>query len=324
MTKAQTKQSSTSFERGLIPSSPTETGPTGPSFTEHLIHKLGAPIVSNCKKCFGLGFLYKPGTHFDQKGGFSLCSCIANLCREEHCYPPYERYNSQKQELCSCECRLARLSIERIRRLEKRSQIPYKYAGHFLDHVRLDHVMGASLITALDHAEEIVSHFSKIEERPLGLYLRGGTGAGKTLVSCAILNEIIRFHKAPVRYAKISRDILSKLRASFNPNSDIYGEGFRIEEELGSVAALVIDDFGSHRETNWVQSVLYDLIDRRYENNLLTIITSNEPMSFWKDTAGGRIYSRLQGMCKEVFIEAPDYRVDIAANTLPTSRENYP
>ncbi len=73
--------------------------------------------------------------------------------------------------------------------------------------------------------------------------------------------------------------------------------------------ALVIDDFGIHNESDWVNSVLYDLIDARYENNLLTIITSNDPLDAWKELAKGRVYSRLREICIEIQIDAPDYRL---------------
>ena len=287
------------------------------SFTEGLIQKLSIPCLSACEQCLGMGFVYLRGRHLAKEEGFQLCSCLGHLCKEEHCYPPYERYEVKKQSMLPCECRLARLSLRRIQLLEHRAAIPARYAGYFLDDISIEQeqILRAEenkLSIALDYAMQIVSEYST-EKAPLGLYLSGGTGCGKTLLSCAILNELLRFHKVSVRYAKINRDILSRIRASYNPNSGIYGESVRIEKELGTVKALVIDDFDTYKETEWIQSVLYDLIDARYENNLLTIINSNKPLSFWKDTAGGRIYSRLTEMCPEIHIQAPDYRTSVKA-----------
>ena len=299
------------------------------SVTKKIMEKLGVPLVSSCTQCLGMGFYYRKGGYSQgekwEKGekwqqraaGFSLCSCISAACGEEHCYLPYERYNAKKQALVPCECRSARLTVDRISHLEKRASIPYKYAGCFLDNISLTGLPKTNdLKYAQGCVEECIYNFHKKEEtfpKRRGIYLQGGTGCGKTLLSCALLNEMLRFHKIPVKYAKINRDILAKIRSSYNPNSNIYGEGVKIGENLGKVPVLVIDDFEIFRETDWVQSILYDVIDARYENDLLTIINSNHYMSFWKDTASGRIYSRLREMCEEINIEGvPDYRMKLS------------
>ena len=295
------------------------------SFTESFARKLVPSPSSACETCLGLGFIYihksASGPAFalppEKKGGFQLCSCLEGLCGNGSCSPPYEVYEAKKEAFLACACRLPRLYLKRIQRLEARAHIPPRYAGRFLDDISMRQEEelkgeGNTLGIALDHATQIVSEYST-ERAPMGLYLSGGTGSGKTLLSCAILNELLRFHKISVRYAKVGRDILGKIRASYNPNSGIYGEAARIEEGLAKVRALVIDDFDIYKETEWVQSILYDLIDARYENNLLTVVNSNKPLSFWKDTAGGRIYSRLIEMCPEIHIQIPDHRTSIGA-----------
>lgn len=288
------------------------------SFTKTFMQSLGISKSSDCTKCSGLGFVYIKGASFQRTSdtnGFQLCSCIEKTCLEDKCYPPYERYDEKEQRLLACECRSPRMHLKRIQYLEKRSQIPYKYAGRFLDSifVNSDNSNQSNWDDAFYYADKIISEYSQ-KNAPLGLYLSGTTGCGKTLLSCSILNELIRFHKIPVRYAKISRDILSKIRASYSPNSGSYGEAARIEASLREVPALVIDDFEIYRETEWVQSILYDLIDARYENNLLTIINSNQLLSFWKEMAGGRIYSRLREMCPDIHIKSPDYRTTYNSN----------
>ncbi|MBK8395744.1 MAG: ATP-binding protein [Leptospiraceae bacterium] len=46
---------------------------------------------------------------------------------------------------------------------------------------------------------------------------------------------------------------------------------------------LVLDDFGVQKETAWAMEKIYDLIDTRYENRRLTIVTSNKPMESLKE-----------------------------------------
>ncbi|MDH5655829.1 MAG: ATP-binding protein, partial [Spirochaetia bacterium] len=225
---------------------------------------------------------------------------------------PYLYYDENSNSMIPCPSRNARLAIDKMHKLQRDSGIPGRYLWKFISSIDIhsDDPSGKknqSLLIALDNAIDTISKFGL--DQIQGMYLYGPTGSGKTLMSCFVLNELIRLYLAPVRYAKISRDVLGKLRASFNPNSEIYGESRKIEEELATVKALVIDDFGVHKETEWVNSVLYDLIDARYENNLLTIITSNEPMESLKEISNKRIYSRLREMCSEIHMDMPDYRL---------------
>ncbi len=248
---------------------------------------------------------------FDPQGGgwnqgsLSLCECVESMTRCDG-KSPYLYFDEEKNAMIACPSRPARIALEKIQALHKSSGIPERYRHRYIPSIEnsRNHL---SLNIALSGAVDIIRDFGK--NRIRGLYLHGDTGSGKTLISCIILNELIRIYQIPVRYAKITRDILSKLRATFNPNSETFGEGNRIETALANVQVLVIDDFGVHRESEWVSGVLYDLIDARYENNLLTILTSNEKLDSWRDVARGRVYSRLVEMCEEIHIDLPDYRI---------------
>ncbi|MCB1325922.1 MAG: ATP-binding protein [Spirochaetales bacterium] len=257
-----------------------------------------------CLDCLDLGILYYRDEA--RSAGFGLCHCQQAISRCDG-RPPFEYYDEKQKAMVPCPSRPARIALKRVLLLESRSGIPSRFRGKFLDDINQSDPYNPSLSLAVGRASSTVVQFG--QKSAPGLYLWGGTGCGKTLTSCAVLNELLRIRHSEVRYAKISRDILGKLRASFNPNSEIYGEGKAIEEELATVPALVIDDFGVHRETAWVNQVLYDLIDARYEHGLLTIITSNEPMESWREISGGRIYSRLRQMTTEIEIDAPDYRL---------------
>lgn len=262
---------------------------------------------ANCQTCHGMGIFYDPlFGHSKRLGSYRLCQCVEQqtVCDGN---PPYEYFDSEKNAVIACPTRPARLTLKRIIELERNSGIPERYRGRLIESVDVTGQSSMNVLIALDHAAHAIQSFGSNEVR--GLYLYGPTGAGKTLLSCVILNELIRLYQADAHYAKISRDIIGKLRDTYNQQSESYGEGRRIEQKLGKYPALVIDDFGVQKESTWVNSVLYDLIDTRYENNLLTILTSNEPMDSWKEIAGGRVLSRLREMCLEIHMEAPDFRL---------------
>ncbi len=78
---------------------------------------------------------------------------------------------------------------------------------------------------------------------------------------------------------------------------------------MAEVDILVIDDFGTQRDSPWEQETLYNLVDARYEAEKFTVFTSNNnPSQALKDISDGRVLSRIREMCRLVEIQGPDYR----------------
>ena len=138
--------------------------------------------------------------------------------------------------------------------------------------------------------------------------MSGPPGTGKTMFACIALNELIFNTGRPGKFISLSRNFLQKLRASFDEESVIHGQGFQIQEELFRVPFLVIDDLGVQKNTEWVLEILYNLVDARYSEQRLTFVTTNQTADQIKDLAGGRIYSRFVEMCHLIHIQGPDYR----------------
>jgi DNA replication protein DnaC len=260
----------------------------------------------SCTVCNGLGIILDPFA-LPGENSYKLCTCVEKmtLCDGN---PPYEYFDSKDNCMKECPSKRARLALKKILFLQKLSGIPSRYKDKLLTSIDVNITGSENFLFAIDHVYAVIKEYPK-NKNTYGLYLYGRTGTGKTLLSCIILNEMIRLYQIPVRYAKISRDILGKIRDTFNPQSEFYGEGRKIEEELANIEILVIDDFGVQKDSPWVNNVLYDLIDSRYEKNLLTILTSNEPMDSWKEISNGRVFSRLKEMCLEIHLDAEDYRL---------------
>ncbi len=260
----------------------------------------------DCPICNGTGIILDT-FELPQEAVYKLCPCVEEmtLCDGN---PPYEYYDPSENRMKECPSKRARLALKKILYLEKQAGIPKRYKNKLLTSIDFEIAESENFLYVIDHVYAVIKNYPK-KTNLYGLYLYGRTGTGKTLLSCIILNELIRLYQIPVKYAKISRDILGKIRDTFNPQSDYYGEGRKIEEELANIEVLVIDDFGVQKDSPWVNNVLYDLIDARYEKNLLTILTSNEPMESWKEISNGRVFSRLKEMCLEIHLDAEDYRL---------------
>ena len=265
----------------------------------------------NCTLCGGLGFYlieYEP-----QQGNemFTLCGCISKSC-EKKCNnkPPYMIYNISKNKMIDCSCRPARILKKKLEESFKKSNIPQHYCYKTFEMIDRTVSEDLSLDVAIEWLDEFVNKWDEIKINSVqkkGFYLWGTVGVGKTLLACITLNELIFRYQVSCKYAKINKDFLDAIKNTFSDKDTEATEG-SIQAELSNVEILVLDDFGVHKETDWSNSQLYNLIDARYEKNKITIITSNHSMMDWKDKNEGRVYSRLCQMSNEIQIESEDYR----------------
>ena len=141
-----------------------------------------------------------------------------------------------------------------------------------------------------------------------GYYFWGPAGSGKTLLAAIILQELMLKYAHRGRFVDLSRQFFLRLKRSFDESDESYGSAGRILDDLVTVPFLVIDDFGVQRNTEWESETLYNLIDSRYSEERITIVTSNCNIGDYKKIAQGRIYSRILEMCKIIHVDLPDYR----------------
>ena len=89
--------------------------------------------------------------------------------------------------------------------------------------------------------------------------------------------------------------------------------------------ALVLDELGASKPTDWVRDTMMQIINTRYNDKRLTIFTTNyadkranekDVSELLADRIGVPLRSRLYEMCKTVEIDADDYRKDSLAQKL--------
>jgi len=134
------------------------------------------------------------------------------------------------------------------------------------------------------------------------------------MLSCIIAKNM--FDKGVSVVFVSSADLFAELRqAQFLKNE----EG--IEKKIDTLAkapALILDDIGKEKPTEWIQSMYYRLIDLRYRNNLLTGVTTNyypRDLDLRLGEFGETTVSRILGMTKEYFLSAKDYDHRIERNS---------
>lgn len=148
--------------------------------------------------------------------------------------------------------------------------------------------------------------YANAEKSQVGAYLHGPTGTGKTYAACAAAIKALKGGR-DARYVT-THELLEKMK-------DEFSEQKWVSKQIASAWLLVLDEAGEGDDSKWGVSALFDLINRRYDEMLPTIICSNytlpELMKMWhvEGVKMHRILSRLTEMCVFKAMEGEDRRL---------------
>lgn len=138
---------------------------------------------------------------------------------------------------------------------------------------------------AKEMVNRYILHYEKLRNKGMGLYIYSGTkGSGKTMLACCLLNEITKRYKGVVKFVNIL-DFLEMTKKGFSGD----------DEDVNNIrhaGLLVVDDIGVQMSKDWIDTVLYSLVNDRYVNRLPTIYTSNIPVNRLK--MDDRITDRIE------------------------------
>ncbi len=163
-------------------------------------------------------------------------------------------------------------------------------------------------------AEQFVKNYPDVDDA--GLFFIGNCGVGKTHLAVAIIQALIKTKGVPCVFFDFW-DLLKSIQMSFSPDSDT-SESEILSPVLNKEVVL-LDDMGAHKVTDWRRDILTYIINKRYNEKKVTIITSNYPIEkpsnsnedTLEDRIGNRLVSRLYEMCRIVKIEGYDFRIRI-------------
>ncbi|MGW7711627.1 ATP-binding protein [Streptomyces sp. NPDC054771] len=134
------------------------------------------------------------------------------------------------------------------------------------------------------------------------LLMAGVVGAGKTHQAYGAVRLLVQSGVGVRWRATTAADLYADLRP--RPGTDS-------ERELAAVSRcplLIIDDLGAAKASEWVEEVTYRLINRRYNYELPTLITTNLAIKELRAYLGDRVTSRLAQMTTRVEFEPVDRR----------------
>ena len=161
-----------------------------------------------------------------------------------------------------------------------------------------------------DHANEKISNvaqryaanFDSMLKDGKGLLLFGGVGTGKTFTAACIANALID---------KGYDCLVTNFARLINTISGMYAGKQEYIDSLNAFDLLIIDDLAAERDTEYMNEIVYNIVDSRYRAGLPMIITTNLTADELKNPADvrkQRVYSRLLEICIPIEVTGDDRR----------------
>lgn len=143
--------------------------------------------------------------------------------------------------------------------------------------------------------------------RGRSLLIVGTTGTGKTHQAYGAVRSLLA---AGVRLrwrATTAADLYADLRPHQHSDAE------RELQDLAGCPLLILDDLGAAKASEWTEEITMRLINRRYNEMLPTLVTTNLGMADLRAHIGDRVASRLTEMTDRVILDGPDRRRSHAA-----------
>lgn len=166
-------------------------------------------------------------------------------------------------EITYCKFYLEKLRMNKQVNNFIKSDIPKEYALLDLDNIDIPD----------ENIEDLCALMYEIydEKRTKGLYIYGDLGVGKTYICIALANSLNKSGKK-VSFVK-SNYFINEMRKLVSINNIEYEQ---LLDKVKRSEYLFIDDIGSESVSSYSRDdLLFNILDYRMENKLMTIFTSN-------------------------------------------------
>lgn len=237
------------------------------------------------------------------------------------CNTPKEKLMTYKgvSRLCpiNCECKQKRIQEEeeQERREKKIEQMKRRRKEGFSDEDMIqwtfekDDNQNPGVTNTM---RKYVEEFEKFKEMGYGLLLYGSVGTGKTFAAAEVVNALID---------KGYCCLMTNFSRIINTMWSIEDKQAYLDD-LNKYELLVIDDLSSERQTQYMQDMVFQIIDARYRANLPMIITTNvDATELQGDMMQTRVYNRLQERCLFLKVESSNKRVKRGIDNAKTARK---
>ena len=185
--------------------------------------------------------------------------------------------------MCECEVKREKAERQKLEDLEKMQKIEKLRAlsllGERFKNVAFETTQtgaNSSFDAAFNRCKKYCEIYQETVKNGYGIYLFGDKGVGKTHLTACMANFLIS-KCVPVLFTNLF-EISKAIKSTFNRSSS-QSEQLLIQK-FSNIDVLFFDDLGTEIFTKnssetWLQSLLFDLINKRYNNQKATIFSSN-------------------------------------------------
>lgn len=147
--------------------------------------------------------------------------------------------------------------------------------------------MSRALHACMDYVDQFPDNYAAGRS----LVLTGNVGNGKTHLACATVQAVIRKHGAQAVIVTAA-EIIRVFKGAMDRSAE-YSDR-EVLAELATFDLLVIDEVGAQSGSAYELGVLHEVIDRRYQLVLPTIVVSNLAAADLARYIGDRALDRLR------------------------------
>lgn len=175
----------------------------------------------------------------------------------------------------------------RIEGLFQRAGIPPRFQARTFDNYQATNEGQAS---ALRKAKAYAASWPQVKTAGTCMIFSGNAGTGKTHLACAIANELMG-QGVSAAFTTVS-DAMRAIKRTYDAGSamtEVQAIQAFVDPQL-----LILDEVGANRGTDYELQLMFDIINKRYENCRPTIILTNLDPAALRECLGERVVDRLR------------------------------
>jgi len=166
--------------------------------------------------------------------------------------------------------------------------IPRRFANKTLENYSVNSAQQRKVV---ELCRNYVVHFERVKDQGTSMVFCGKPGTGKTHLVYAIVNALQK--KSITAVVRTAADMTSEVKEAYkSDHSDVTPT--TVSSKFAEFDLLVIDEVGVQVSSDAEKRIFFNIINKRYENMLPTILISNLALPELTEFIGERVVDRMR------------------------------